>query len=286
MNKLLEFLIHSNIYLAMGAGLVYFPIIITFNLPFRYEIFLIYFLGTFSLYTFNRYSELEEDKVTYKDRTEFIEANWQLKPLAIISFIIVLLLALENVIVLSLILFVSLIMYFYSVGPLRIKNIFLLKNFIIAFSWALILVFLPLIFESKFIFEMSSLAFFTIFMATFINTVIFDIRDIMGDRINKIPTIPVRYGTSLTKKILLTLNTFSAIILIMAYLIYQAPLLLIIPFLYLYIPLFLIGHKDPRIVADILGDAWLIVFGLTGFIVYTILSIHVSEILIRNIFLV
>lgn len=51
------------------------------------------------------------------------------------------------------------------------------------------------------------LMFYLFFLKSYINSIIFDIRDIEGDSMNNIRTIPVLLGRAKTKQLLLTLNS-------------------------------------------------------------------------------
>ena len=81
------------------------------------------------------------------------------------------------------------------------------KNIIIALSWSLCLTLLPVIDSSLKHFELIYLVLYFYFIKSFINSILFDIRDINGDVKIGIITIPVLWGKMKTKKILLLLNS-------------------------------------------------------------------------------
>lgn len=97
---------------------------------------------------------------------------------------------------------------FYSIkiSNFRLKDIVGIKNITIALSWAVIGTFLPLA-VSFHSFILISLIFYFFFIRVFIGSIVFDVRDIEGDRISGVRTIPVAFGEHKTKIFLLILNS-------------------------------------------------------------------------------
>jgi len=89
----------------------------------------------------------------------------------------------------------------------RLKDILGVKNIIIALAWAICSTLLPAIFlpEKRYIAIIA--VFYLFFLKGFINAVLFDIRDIEGDRISGVRTIPVVFGRQKTKNLLLILSS-------------------------------------------------------------------------------
>jgi 4-hydroxybenzoate polyprenyltransferase len=77
----------------------------------------------------------------------------------------------------------------------------------IALSWAIGSSFLPVIYFSKGDILQIILIFYIFFLKSLVNTILFDVRDIEGDRMSGVRTIPVLLGRSKTKKLLLILNS-------------------------------------------------------------------------------
>jgi 4-hydroxybenzoate polyprenyltransferase len=96
-------------------------------------------------------------------------------------------------------------------GLPRLKDIPVMKNFIVAFSWSLVTILIPAAFlpHSQYgpLSILTIAVFYFMFMKTFIDTVLYDIRDETGDRINNVRTIPVLIGPKKTTAVLLILNT-------------------------------------------------------------------------------
>jgi 4-hydroxybenzoate polyprenyltransferase len=88
----------------------------------------------------------------------------------------------------------------------RIKDIFLLNSFAVAFDWCLLLVILPLIFEHK-SFDQTSCVLFIYFLSTsFISVENLNIPDIESDRQQGVSTLSTVFGITITKTILILLD--------------------------------------------------------------------------------
>ena len=98
------------------------------------------------------------------------------------------------------------IVYSIKISNFRLKDVTGVKNITVALSWAVIGGFLP-----STVSDLSPIAimliFYFAFSKLFINTVLFDVRDIEGDRINNVKTIPVVFGMKNTRRFLLILNS-------------------------------------------------------------------------------
>ncbi|MEM5772484.1 MAG: UbiA family prenyltransferase, partial [Candidatus Aenigmatarchaeota archaeon] len=120
--------------------------------------------------------------------------------ISFIFYLIALILSfLKNIIVGIVVLIPVIIAIFYSF--FRLKKITFIKNILVGFAWAFGNCVLVYSFFN--IWNLQSIIFFLIFFLSFtINTIIFDIKDITGDRIQNIITMPVKYGIKNTKLIL------------------------------------------------------------------------------------
>jgi 4-hydroxybenzoate polyprenyltransferase len=171
------------------------------------------FLVVYSVYSINKLTDQEEDAVNTPERSIFVEGNERfLLTIAIASYVAALLLGLiESPFAAGILLVPLLTGIAYSTNPLsiigipRLKDIFLVKSFIVAFSWAVCAAFLPALqlcnsAKLYFIFP-----FF--FIKVFINTVLFDVRDVEGDTLNSVKTIPVVIGIKRTRQALLIIQS-------------------------------------------------------------------------------
>jgi len=167
-------------------------------------------LITYSVYSLNRITDMEEDASNIPERVKFLEDKKELiLILSIMSYATALLIGLiRNIWTLPIFLtpFIVGIVYSIRISSLRIKDLFGMKNISIAFSWAFSSSFLPYVFDGND--EKAFLIFLFLFIKCFVNTVVFDMRDVEGDRKAGARTIPVVLGVKKTRRILMAANSF------------------------------------------------------------------------------
>jgi len=255
--RFLYFLVYSNIYLAVGAACITTSFLILLNAPFDLMAPFVYFSLVFFLYTINRYTDKLEDKINYPSRLEFFRRYG--KYILIFSsllfiFSLVLLFSVNlNSFFIFLVPFI--LVLFYSV--FRLKKIFFMKNIIVATGWATI----PFFIFAQSHFLLSIYAVFTLFLFLFfrvlLGSIFFDIKDVTGDKIYKIRTIPSRWGIKKTKYVLHSFNFIASFVLILGYLLQYLNALVILPSLimiYTFFCIQLIGKFDIRTLCDLLVD--------------------------------
>lgn len=165
------------------------------------------FLSTFSIYSLNRLTDMEEDLINTPERESYVKGKEKtLLALCIMSYGIALLLGFLvkpiSIVVLLFPLFIGVLysMEFSRKLP-RLKNISGMKNISVSLSWTVGAVFLPLIFKYPG-FSVVSLLFYFVFIKCLVDTISFDVRDIEGDRKSGVKTIPVLLGRSRTRLLL------------------------------------------------------------------------------------
>ena len=166
----------------------------------------------FTIYSLNKLTDREEDSVNSPERTSYIQRNGKLiLVLSIASCSIAILLGFSvKPLTIPIFLFPLLVGIIYSIQihpkiP-RLKDITGIKSVMVATSWAVLTTFLPAIYLQNIIIIIP-LIFYFFFTKIFVNTVIFDVRDIEGDQKNNIRTIPVAIGRTKTKKMLLIIHS-------------------------------------------------------------------------------
>jgi len=178
------------------------------------------FLITFSVYSLNRLTDIEEDASNMPERVAFLSQKKDvILILSITSYLIALIVgALKNMYIVLVFLTPLLIGIIYSIriSSFRIKNIFAMKNVSVAFSWAFSSSFLPYVFYPNI--SVALMLFIFLFIKCFMDTVVFDIRDIEGDRISGVKTLPVVLGIKRTRNVLLAVNSFLLIWVLVCYL--------------------------------------------------------------------
>ncbi len=276
LSKFFNFLIFSNIYLAIGAMLTTYMVIKLLGFSFNFTPILILFLTTFFIYNLNRQTDLNEDRINHPKRVEFIDRYKYLFPLSIIGYLFALILALQHNFMTFLMSLIPFILGFiYSV--FRMKKIFLMKNIIVALGWASITLVVGAYFEISdlFINTVIWIIFLFIFLRILIVVIIFDIRDVVGDKIHNIQTFPVKYGIKKTKDIIIILNFLSLSVLLIGFILNLLPIgvsligifTLFMGFLYIY----LLNKKfDIKLLCEVIVDGEYILLGIISFIVISL----------------
>jgi len=210
LDQLISFLSISSIIVGLIGFCVPYSTFVLYGIVIDYNLLLSSFLLAFSVYSLDKLSGIKEDSICMSQRSWFISCHKKiLIYITILSYTVAITFAcLKNIVALLVIVFPLCIGLLYSIkiSTVRLKDIPALKNISISISWALVGAFLPLAVESK-PFILVALLFYFGFVKCFINTVLFDVRDIDGDSVNGVRTIPVIFGLRKTKSLLLFLNS-------------------------------------------------------------------------------
>ncbi|MCX8158198.1 MAG: UbiA family prenyltransferase [Candidatus Diapherotrites archaeon] len=227
---ILDAIITLNIYLSFGIALTALAFGFLISGKLDVGLFLIVFLPTWSLYLLNRITDKEEDLINKPERKNIIETyNKTIICVIVITYLLAILLALRtNINLFFLLLIILFIGIIYSVkitklkkiiGYYRLKQIFLIKNITIAIDWALATAIIPVLYYNLPINIQSIVLATFLFIRSNINTIVFDIPDVEGDRKHKVMTIPVKLGVEKTIYWMYILNTISLILIIFSVLI-------------------------------------------------------------------
>lgn len=179
-----------------------------------------YFFLTISVYNMNKLTDQSEDLVNSPETARFAKRNQKAIMLGVIvTYCIALFCAyLCNLYEVGIVLLplCSGVLYSVRLFGFRLKDVLVMKNAVIAGSFACTAVLMPLASHSEvinpgihfisFTFVVLLLAYF-FFLKILINTVLFDVRDMNGDRLAGIVTVPVSLGKAKTRHILLALNS-------------------------------------------------------------------------------
>jgi 4-hydroxybenzoate polyprenyltransferase len=170
------------------------------------------FLMTFSIYSLDKITDSNEDSINMPERQRFLPGRkryilyYSLAAYALSALITLL----DKPLALPII-FIPLAanaVYGSRIIPdaPRLKDVPVVKNLVVAISWALVTTLLPAMNMA----EKSSLVIASVFYfmlaKVFINAVLYDIRDIKGDKEMGIRTMPVLLGSRKTTAILLGIN--------------------------------------------------------------------------------
>jgi len=212
----------SSVFIALAGFFLPFFTFLLYGIDIDSGLLVSSFLLTFTVYSLDKLSNIKEDSISLPERAGFIGRHKKIMIyITISSYMVALYLSsIKNSLALFIVLFPLFMGLIYSIkiSNFRLKDILAVKNITIALSWSVVGTFLPLVVSSK-TFMLIASVFYFIFIKCFINTVLFDVRDIEGDSLNGVRTIPVYFGLMKTRKLLLILN--STLVLWLAYLYFQ-----------------------------------------------------------------
>jgi 4-hydroxybenzoate polyprenyltransferase len=273
---MVEYLVYSSVYLSFAAGAMVFISSILHQVTFSIIILALGMLITYSIYNLNRKTDESEDAINHAHRYAFTKKYEKILYLSGLgAYLLALVLSgfygISVILVSSIPLFTGLI---YSMPILpkafrcrRLKEIPVLKSLLVAIAWALPPALLPVYISgaSPGLVTLSVILFF--FSLVFINTVLFDIRDLEGDRAAGVRTIPVLLGISRTKTLLTLVNIiFGISVLSLLLLSHISPVyicLIVIGMIYAQAYILLYQNVSTgNLRCDIIADGQFIVLGL------------------------
>jgi 4-hydroxybenzoate polyprenyltransferase len=168
-----------------------------------------FFLGV-SVYTLNKVTDVKEDSINLPARTRFVKNHrTSLLFVSLESLSIAIVFAFfSNPYAILLIVFAFYAGAFYSVGvnKTRTKDVLFMKNLTVAGAVTIGAVLLPLFIHVGNPLIITFVAYF-IFLKVFINSALFDVRDMEGDQKAGARTIPIYLGREKTRNLLLLLNS-------------------------------------------------------------------------------
>jgi len=219
--NILEKLAYLNLIISLGASSIAYLVVSLLSLHSDYMMYLICFLVSIFVYSFNRFTDVKEDTINNPERLKFFKKfKYYFFVSALVSFMLVVVITLLHSFLTFFVSFLPIILVllyskpwlprrisFYS----RLKEIFFIKNLVVSTGWSLIPFFVA-VYTNSFhpgIFFISPF----VFLRIFIGVIIFDIRDMKGDKIHNIFSIPLKLGLPKTKNLVNILNSLSFIIL-------------------------------------------------------------------------
>lgn len=237
MYKFFNFLRTSSLWIAFASA--FGPILLCqlFALPLEWWQPVAVGLATWAVYSLDKVSGSLEDLLNTPERAWL--ANWPIKKLAMIAyFAAIILVAAFDIWRLPAILSFGFAGYIYTkkVRGYRLKDLPGAKNLIVALATAICyagLLAAPLA------------AYILIFLLIYLDTVLFDMRDLAGDAASDVKTLPVLLGTSRTLEILAVID-----IAIFA----LSPTVGILGAIFIYY----FGKERPNWQYDLLVDGWML----------------------------
>jgi len=197
LNGLLTFLSISSIWIGINGFFVTYVSHILLGLTPSTEVCLIVFLVVFSTYSLNKFTDMKEDEINMPERVKFISHRKRIVLLSALSaYSLSILLTFQvNPYAIPIVVIPLITNFIYGLKLIpripRLKDIPIMKNVFVALSWASVVVLLPESGNISSSNEFTVVIFYFILVKCFINTVLFDIRDVEGDRAMGVETIPV-----------------------------------------------------------------------------------------------
>jgi 4-hydroxybenzoate polyprenyltransferase len=219
--NLLEKLAYLNLIISLGAVSIAYLVVSLLSFHSDFIMYLVCFLVSMFVYSFNRFTDIKEDMINNPERVKFFKKfKYYFFISSLISFLLVTFTTLLHsflTFLVSVLPIVLVILYskpwlpnkisFYS----RLKEIFFIKNLVVSTGWSLIPFFVA-VYTNSFHIGIFFISIF-VFLRIFIGVIIFDVRDMKGDKIHNIFSIPLKLGLAKTKSIVHVLNLLSVIIL-------------------------------------------------------------------------
>jgi 4-hydroxybenzoate polyprenyltransferase len=269
-----EFLLYSSLFLgSAAAGMAYTSCFIQ-GITWSGYIGTVMFLIVFSVYNLNRKTDEAEDALNHERRFRITKKFERLLFIAALgAYIIALTIAAFHGIAAVCVVMIPLVSgIFYSVpvlpkwcGYRRLKEIPVMKNFVVSISWALAFSLVPVYLGASEPNAASVVVFLFIFCWTFIASVLPDIRDRSGDSATGVATIPVLLGVPRSRSILTIINiSAGAIILLLGSTIIPMPAITIILASLVYSQVCIISIDRTTkndLLCDVISDGQFLIIG-------------------------
>jgi 4-hydroxybenzoate polyprenyltransferase len=195
--RLLKGLLYSSLYSGIFVGAMCSAAMFLLRLPFNPALPFICFSGCMLIYSMNRRTDLLEDSINLPERSRFTHRyGGYLLYTSMVLFGASLLLSISiGVRILAIALLPQVMGVLYS--QFRLKRVFIVKNLTVALALTFPVL---IVVATEWPVQMYWILLWGIvFIALFINTVIFDIKDVGGDAVHGIQTIPLRLGVRSTR---------------------------------------------------------------------------------------
>ena len=221
--NVIDILVYSSVYVSLCAVSLLVVSCVLQEIPCTPAMGIITFLVTFAIYNLNRKTDEAEDAVNHSQRLKFTKKYGKyLYSASFVFYIFGLILASTYGIMVLLMATISLIVgILYSIPFLpeqfryrRLKEIPTIKNVTLGLVWAITLTLLPVFMTAGSLTGTTYITGIYLYTFFFINTTLFDMRDVGGDRLAGVCTIPVYVGMPITKHVLSVINILLGVIVV------------------------------------------------------------------------
>jgi len=279
----LKLLVRANIYVALGAGFLTYATSLLQGINPVSETFFISSLYVFSMHVLNRFTDRTAGRFNDPARIKFYERHSRVLIISgIVSIAISLFIASKLGFIPFIILLASCLLgIFYSIKLIpkgwkkikykRLKDIPASKDIFIALAWSTVTVILPFMADKKGVFLPMIISFLFAFFVVLIRAIIFDLRDIQGDRIVGRETLPIIIGENKAENIILGLGAivgFTLIISIFFHWVSSLGWLFCISIIYIFFYLYLYKKRmfAQRLSWETIIDGNFVLLGLVAFL--------------------
>jgi len=231
LKETLNHMAYANIIISLGSVGTMLLTTSLLSLAAGPAMYFIMFAVTFFVYSANRLTDMKEDAINNPERTAIVRRRARLfLAMSLVLLALGLGLALRHSVATLLAALLPVVFVLvYSMRWLpqslsshgRLKEVFLVKNVVVSAGWA-VLPFYVGIYTGSLAPAIVFLSAF-VFLRIFIGVTVFDIRDIHGDSIHNIETLPVRAGIGRSKRVITGLNVLSLLILFTGVLLDSVP---------------------------------------------------------------
>ncbi|WAI01078.1 UbiA family prenyltransferase [Methanogenium organophilum] len=274
LQSLFDTILYSSLYLCIAAvSMVYLSSVLQ-DIPVSPASCVIMFLVTFSVYNLNRKTDEDEDAINHSKRYAFTKKHINsLMYLSLAAYVVAFLIAGMYGIMAAVITAIPLVNgILYSIPFLpdrfryrRLKDIPFVKNFIVGLAWALPVALLPVACAGIPLGEMTIAMGLFFFLLSFIDSTVFDIRDVRGDAETGVQTIPVILGIPWTRILLSVMNAMGiGIILVLCNGYLSIVETAIIAGIAIYVQSYIIlfnGAELSRVLYDLIADGQYLLLG-------------------------
>ncbi|ELY57414.1 UbiA family prenyltransferase [Natronolimnohabitans innermongolicus] len=199
LERFLRLLVHSNLFISLSTMSVVLTTVVLADLPLEALPLFIVFAATLFVYTVNRFTDLEEDEANVPDRASFTKRYGRyLLALGVGLYVGAIAIAITQGLPGAIYLLLPLVVaVLYSVGG--IKQLFLLKNGFVGLAWGAIPLGVGYYYDQLWTLEILTITGYVTAMIT-VAAVVFDVKDIEGDRQEGIATVPNTLGVAATRR--------------------------------------------------------------------------------------
>ncbi|AHF99656.1 prenyltransferase [Halostagnicola larsenii XH-48] len=192
------FLVHSNLHISLSATSIALVTMLLVDLPIDPVPLFIVFAAAMFVYSLNRFTDLEEDEQNVPGRAAFTREHGRLLlalgvGLYLIAIVVAVVLDLPGARYTVIPLLVTIAYSFF-----RLKRVFLVKNLTVGVAWGLIPLGVGFYYD---VLETTGIVFLAAYVTAMLTiaAIVFDIKDIDGDRAAGISTVPVVFDPHRTR---------------------------------------------------------------------------------------